>query len=82
VVTRSGGPEDYVEDGRNGFVVPVEDPAAMADRVGTILRAPPERWAEMSAASRAIAERFDWDRSAEQLEALFVGLLARRRVRG
>ncbi len=68
VSTRSGGPEDYVNDGGNGFLVDVGDAQAMADRIVQILKASPEQWRSMSAQSYQIAQEFDWDRSAEKLE--------------
>lgn len=68
VSTRCGGPEDYVEDGVNGYLVPVGDPDAMAEATLRILRADPMEWQRMSEASYAIAQRFNWDRSAEILE--------------
>jgi glycosyltransferase involved in cell wall biosynthesis len=37
VATRCGGPEEIIEDGRTGFLVPVGDIQAMADRMDTIL---------------------------------------------
>lgn len=37
VATRCGGPEEYVEDGVNGFLVPVDDPEPMADRLTRLL---------------------------------------------
>jgi glycosyltransferase involved in cell wall biosynthesis len=40
VCTDSGGPAEYVRDGETGFVVPVSDPAAMAARIGELLRQP------------------------------------------
>ncbi|MCL4199107.1 MAG: glycosyltransferase family 4 protein [Phycisphaerales bacterium] len=68
VVTRCGGPEDFVEDGRNGFLVPVGDAQAMADAVSRVLTSAGEQWSSMSRASYEISLRFDWDRSAEILE--------------
>jgi glycosyltransferase involved in cell wall biosynthesis len=38
VCTAAGGPDEYVEDGVTGFVVPVGDAAAMADRMRALLR--------------------------------------------
>ena len=40
VCTSSGGPGEYVEDGVTGFVVPVRDSAALADRIGALLADP------------------------------------------
>jgi len=68
VVTRCGGPEDYVEEAVNGHLVPVGDAGAMAERLIDVLRLPADHWRRMSEASYRIARRFDWDRSAERLE--------------
>ena len=40
VCTAAGGPGEYVQDGATGFVVPVGDTAAIADRIGALLRDP------------------------------------------
>jgi glycosyltransferase involved in cell wall biosynthesis len=40
VVTRSGGPQEIVEDGRTGFLVPPADPAALAARICELLDNP------------------------------------------
>lgn len=68
VVTRSGGPEDYIQQGVNGYLVDVGDARAMADRLTAILQQPAEHWREMSEASDRISRNFDWDRSAAILE--------------
>lgn len=38
VSTRSGGPDGVISDGRDGFLVPLDDAEAMADRLGRLLR--------------------------------------------
>jgi glycosyltransferase involved in cell wall biosynthesis len=38
VSTRCGGPEDYVEEGMNGFLVPPGNEELMADRIVQLLR--------------------------------------------
>ncbi len=40
ICTDSGGPPEYVAEGENGFVVPVGDEEAFADRLGRLLRDP------------------------------------------
>jgi len=77
VSTQCGGPEDYVEDGISGFLVPVGDPVAMADAVINVLELPHDNWRDMSQASYEISKRFDWDRSAEILESALLDELAR-----
>lgn len=77
VATRCGGPEDYVDHGRSGFLVPVGDAEAMAARVLEVVTQPAEAWREMSEASYQMAKRFDWDRSAEVLEGALLRALGR-----
>jgi glycosyltransferase involved in cell wall biosynthesis len=67
VSTRCGGPEDYVDDGKSGYLVPVGDSMAMADAVSRVLSLNDEQWQSMSSASYEMSKRFDWDRSARIL---------------
>lgn len=75
VSTRCGGPEDYVEDGVNGYLVDVGDAEAMGARLIEVLTCPASRWRGMSEASHEISRRFDWDRSAEIMENTLVAIL-------
>jgi poly(glycerol-phosphate) alpha-glucosyltransferase len=52
------GPADLIADGRNGFLVPDGDIAALADAIIRLQRMPTERVARMRRAARATAERF------------------------
>ncbi len=79
VATRCGGTEDYVEDGVNGYLVPVEDPQQMADRIINVLQAGDKHWGEMSEASYRVARSFNWDHSAELLEDFLLKAVANRR---
>jgi len=38
VSTRSGGPDGVITDGKDGFLVPLDDAVRMADRLGRLLR--------------------------------------------
>jgi glycosyltransferase involved in cell wall biosynthesis len=69
VSTRCGGPEDYVEDGVSGFLVPVGDSKSMADAVIQVLELRNDHWQAMSRASYKISKRFDWDKSAILLDS-------------
>ena len=40
VSTRSGGPDGIITDGEDGFLVPLDDAAAMAGRLQTLLENP------------------------------------------
>lgn len=56
--------------GGAGRLVPAEDPAALAAALGALLRDPAEREA-LRRAGLARAERFDWERSAAEVEAVY-----------
>ena len=78
VSTRCGGPEDYVHDGVNGYLVDVGNPQQMAARIVDVVTQRDDDWRRMSEASHAVARTFNWERSAEILEeALLAALPAR-----
>jgi glycosyltransferase involved in cell wall biosynthesis len=56
VVTRSGGTQELVDDGRTGYLVPPSDPAALADKICETLR-DPARAAALGQAGREKAFR-------------------------
>ena len=64
----TGGP-DVVEDGIDGFIVPIRDPEAIAHRL-TLLREDPARLAAMSFAARQKAAADSWAHYEGQLVAL------------
>jgi glycosyltransferase involved in cell wall biosynthesis len=59
VVTDVVGNRDAVEPGRSGFVVPPDDPDALAGAVVTLLRDPALRARVAEAAHARVVERFD-----------------------
>ncbi len=69
VATRAGGHETILEDEVSGFLVPVGDVETMAKRIGllvddeSVLRT-------MAQAAHQRSRLFDWDTSAERLDAL------------
>ncbi len=69
VSTRCGGPEDYVKDGHNGFLVKVNDPEDMAEKITRVVFMDQQSWRQMSLNSASYVKTFDWDISAELLEA-------------
>jgi glycosyltransferase involved in cell wall biosynthesis len=77
VATDAGGLPEVVEDGVTGFVVPKADAGALANAIDRLL-SDPELRTRMGRAGRARAcERFDWDRSASQFEAVYRQILSR-----
>jgi glycosyltransferase involved in cell wall biosynthesis len=68
VTTRVGGLPEVVLDGKTGFVVPPEDPAALAQAVARFFQE--DRAEEFSSGVQAEKSRYSWDRMAEAVEDL------------
>lgn len=77
IVSDRTAAHDIVGDGVEGYVVPVRDADAIAERLA-LLRADPDRRARMAAAARRRAERFPWSRYGDQV----VGILREELARG
>ena len=69
VSTCVGGPLDIVEEGINGFLLPVEDSAGLAHQLIRVLTLSEEQWKRMSDAAFATASRHTWDDSTDLLES-------------
>ena len=75
VTTDAGGMTEIVTDGVEGFVVPVRDPDAIADRLAELARDEHKRLA-MGAAARARAERdHSTARQSAEFDELYTALL-------
>jgi alpha-maltose-1-phosphate synthase len=68
---------DVVEDGVDGYVVPIRDPEAIADRLER-LHADRGLWERMSKAARAKAETFTRERNHEALRKGVADLVAEK----
>jgi glycosyltransferase involved in cell wall biosynthesis len=78
VTTDVGGTRDVVEDRVNGRVINAGDPAGMAAAIGEIL-GDPELAARLGAAGRSNSlSRFSVGRLTEDLDHLYMRLLAER----
>jgi len=76
VATRVGGIPEVVVDGETGFLVPPDDPAALAEAINRLLDDPGLR-AKLGAAARLRAtERFSADRHVAGVEAVYAEALA------
>lgn len=76
VVTRCGGPEEVVEDGHEGFLVPPADAQALASRIGAILL-DPGLGATLGAHGRSkVAAQFSLEKMVKEYEALYARCLA------
>jgi L-malate glycosyltransferase len=80
VATAVGGNLEVVREGDNGFLVPPEDPEALATRMLTLLQDPPLR-ARMGLLSSDLSRGYDWQVILPQYTAAFAEALARHRDR-
>jgi glycosyltransferase involved in cell wall biosynthesis len=79
VSTRVGGPADIVEEGVNGHLVNVKDPAALAERALRVLNLSDEAWQSMSCAALRTATRFTWDDATDLFERALQAAIERAR---
>lgn len=75
VATRVGGNPELVEDGRTGFLVPVENADEIADAVCRLLDQPEMAQAFGDRARRRVVDEFAMDRMLSKTEALYLRLL-------
>ena len=78
VVTRVGGNPEAITDGENGFLVPVEDDTAAAEKLLTLLR-DPEHGSRIGERGReSVQTRFSADVMIQKLVGVYRDLLAKR----
>jgi len=73
VATAAGGIPEAVEDGVTGRVVPVRDPAALADALADLIQNPDQARAMGAAGRRRFEERFTADRMVDETLAAYDG---------
>jgi len=77
VATQTGAAPDLIETGRNGMVVPLEDPDAMGRALSDLLSQSPDDWRAMSDAAYVTARSWSWDDAAQAFEAALIGIAGR-----
>jgi len=77
VSTRTGWPEEAICDHGNGFLVDVNDSAAIADRTARILTLGDDDWQAMSLNAFQTADAGSWEQSTELFEAALSRCVAR-----
>ena len=70
VAGESGGIPDAVREGETGFLIPPEDPAAIADAVGRLLGDAALASRIGAAGRRAVESHYNWDRVVRDLCAI------------
>lgn len=69
VSTTVGGLVDIVQEGINGYLLPIDDVDGLAQKLVRILTAPEEQWQQMSDAAYATATQYTWDDATDLFEA-------------
>ncbi len=72
VATRAGAAPDLIEDGKNGFLVDIDDVEAMAARLSDLVTQSASDWQTMSDAAYATAQQHGWEASINAFEAALV----------
>ena len=77
IITDFGDNRKWVEDGTNGFLVPLKDPGALASRMITLLRDKELRARFGRINRQMIEERNDWQKEMGKVEELYQALMIR-----
>lgn len=75
VATRSGGPEEIIDDGVTGLLVPVSDPAALAAGIRKVALNPTLRQEVATRAMSAARRRFSLDAMVAEYQAVYEAAL-------
>ncbi len=78
VVAATAGPLRYVRNGENGLVVQRADSAALEAALERLI-AEPEQLRQLRAEANRTAQRYSWDRIADETLALYAEAIERRR---
>ena len=66
IVSEGAGVSELVKDGVEGYVVPIRDAGAIAERIDW-LRRKPEKVKEMGEKARLKAEKYTWERTRNEI---------------
>jgi glycosyltransferase involved in cell wall biosynthesis len=81
VTTNAGGIPFIIEDGRNGLLVPIDDPAALAAAVLRVLDEPALARAFIREGQRDCEEFYSWTAAQRRWRELYAALTGRERAR-
>lgn len=76
VATNVGGNAEAVEDGVSGFIVPVDDPAALSAAISRLISNPPRAKAMGEAGRNLVLEKFTTEAMMDKIAACYQNLLA------
>ncbi|MDP9040560.1 MAG: glycosyltransferase, partial [Bacteroidota bacterium] len=69
IITPNTGGQNIVVDGKNGFVVPIRDPAAIREKISWLFEHPAELELMKQKASASILDNFTWDAYGDRYNA-------------
>jgi glycosyltransferase involved in cell wall biosynthesis len=70
VTTTVGGAVDVVQEGKNGYIVPVDDAAALAECIVRVLSQSEAEWQMMSEVAHETAIAYTWNDATDEFEAV------------
>jgi glycosyltransferase involved in cell wall biosynthesis len=73
--TPGAGANDQIEEARNGFTIPYDDPQALADTIRYVVNHPKEQKNIEIRAARTALERFSLERMVDETEKLYLSLM-------
>jgi glycosyltransferase involved in cell wall biosynthesis len=74
VAGKGEGPQDFIEDGVSGYLVPVRDPVALAGIIAQVLD-DPRKAAAVGDAGKAAALALSWERNARLTREVYERVL-------
>ena len=78
VVTDSGDNKNWIKDGKNGFVVPIQDPNALAKRIAHLIENEDVRNRFGKINRKIVEEKADCHKEMEKMEKLYREVINRR----
>jgi glycosyltransferase involved in cell wall biosynthesis len=77
IVTDLDSNREWIQDGKNGFLVPWNTPSKLAARINYCIEHPELKSAFYKTNKRLIHEKGDWNKNAKKMEELYLQLLSK-----
>ena len=71
VATSFASATEIIDEGENGYLVPIDDDVVLAERVSSLINNPGEALALGQAARQKVLREFSWDMVLGQFESLY-----------
>ncbi len=80
ICTTNTGGEDVIREGKEGFVIPIRDVAALKEKI-KYMYDNPEKCSEMGVNARKRVKDFTWDRYGDRIIANYRKIIKNRKIR-